>query len=265
MRKVLIVCVNYNSYKELQSFIKSIDESLYDVSDVLVDVIIADNSSKYQEYEYTPQNKLLSIEHRKSDNNGYLGTAQKIINTIDDICQYDYVAISNVDIVVSNNFFRILSQIELDDNIGWVATSIKSELIGRDKNPSVLKRYSKRKLWLLKLTYNSIILPLYEKLYYQKKTGAVEYGEMDIYAGHGSFIMLTKAFYQRNKKLNYPMFLYGEELYLAELNRKSNLRVRYIPSLVIKDFEHVSTSQLRRSSYYEYNRNAIDYILKVFY
>ena len=265
MKNILIVCVNYNSYKELQSYIKSIDESLYDVRDVQVDVIIADNSSKYQEYEYTPHNELLSIEHRKLENNGYLGTAQRIINTIGDICQYDYVAISNVDIVVSNDFFKVLSQIKLNDNIGWVATAIKSELIDRDKNPSVLKRYSKRKLWLLKLTYNSIVLPLYKKLYYQKKTGAVEYGEMDIYAGHGSFMMLTKAFFQRNRELNYPIFLYGEELYLAELNRKRNLRVRYIPSLVIKDFEHVSTSQLRRSSYYEYNRNAIDYILKVFY
>jgi len=265
MKNVLIVCVNYNSYKELQSFIKSIDDSLYGVSGVLVKVVIADNSSKYQQYSYTPNVELLSVEHRKCENDGYLGTAQKIINAVEDIYQYDYVTISNVDIVVSRSFFSVLSQIEIGDNIGWVVTAIKSESLGRDKNPSVLHRYSKLRLQILKLTYNSLILPLYEKLYYQKKIGVNYYGEMDIYAGHGAFMMLTKAFFKRNRIINYPMFLYGEELYLAELNRKENLRVRYYPTLIINDLEHVSTSLLRRSSYYRYNRNALDYILREFY
>ena len=44
-----------------------------------------------------------------------------------------------------------------------------------------------------------------------------------IYAGHGSFIILTKAFFQNYSNIAYPMFLYGEEIYLAELIREKFL------------------------------------------
>ena len=47
MIKVLIVAVNYNSYKELDSYLKTIEEAVSGVGKAVVDVTIADNSSNY--------------------------------------------------------------------------------------------------------------------------------------------------------------------------------------------------------------------------
>ena len=88
---------------------------------------------------------------------------------------------------------------------------------------------------------------------------------MDIYAGHGSFMMLTKHFFIHYKKIEYPIFLFGEELYLAELIRMADLRVRYVPGLEVIDMEHASTGKMKKAFYYKCNKESIDYILENFY
>lgn len=262
--KVLICCVNYNSYKELDEYIESVENSAKQATNTSIRVIIADNSTIFHEYK-KKSTKILQIEQIHFNNLGYLGAAQNIINNVYDIQQFNYVIISNVDILMNVNFFRLLETYQLDNDIAWIAPSIRSLLIGRDKNPSVMFRYPKWKLRTLKLTYNKFILPLYEKFYYNKKQHNIQYGEKDIYAGHGSFFLLTRNFFNVYKQLNYPIFLYGEELYFAELIRLAKLRVRYVPSLLINDIEHISTSLIKRDIYYHYNRMAIDYIIKRFY
>ena len=44
--KLLVVCVNYNSYKSLTDYLISLDKSLENISNVDVDVFIADNSTE---------------------------------------------------------------------------------------------------------------------------------------------------------------------------------------------------------------------------
>jgi GT2 family glycosyltransferase len=94
---------------------------------------------------------------------------------------------------------------------------------------------------------------------------------MDIYAGHGSFILLTRAYFEKCGMIDYPVFLFGEELYLAEECRKHSLRVIYRPEICIYDSEHVSTSKLKKTLpfkktfYYQCNSDAIDYILANYY
>ena len=46
MKKIIIVCVNYNSYKELSLYLESINNAMNNVTDSIVHVAIADNSSK---------------------------------------------------------------------------------------------------------------------------------------------------------------------------------------------------------------------------
>lgn len=78
-------------------------------------------------------------------------------------------------------------------------------------------------------------------------------------------MLLTRSFFDSYKKIDYPVFLFGEELYMAELVRLAGKKVRYIPSLVIKDKEHASTSTLRKRLFFQYNRESIKYCLEQFY
>jgi hypothetical protein len=75
---------------------------------------------------------------------------------------------------------------------------------------------------------------------------------------------MTNRFFQNNLVLDYPIFLFGEEIYIAEKARESNLDIKYVPNLVINDTEHASTSLLNNKSYRSYNANALAYLLKTF-
>ena len=86
----------------------------------------------------------------------------------------------------------------------------------------------------------------------------------DIYAAHGSFFIFSNNFFQY-VSLNFPMFLFGEELYIAEIARKNNLRTIYNNNLKVFDEENISTSKLRSSEYCRLNRIALQYILQEFF
>tara|TARA_A100001388_G_C28519121_1_gene380056 strand:- start:151 stop:507 length:357 start_codon:yes stop_codon:yes gene_type:complete len=86
----------------------------------------------------------------------------------------------------------------------------------------------------------------------------------DIYAAHGSFFIFSDNFF-KYISLNFPIFLFGEELYIAELSRKNDLRIIYNNNLQVFDEENISTSQLRSSEYCRLNRIALQYILHEFY
>lgn len=167
---------------------------------------------------------------------------------------------------MTEDFFLNLERANLPKDVAWVAPKIYSMDENRDRNPKVLNRYSKGKLQLLYFMYRfPMLFYLYTMTAYKRKKLQPQYPEMNIYAGHGSFMLLTRSFFESYPKIEYPIFLFGEELFLAELVRKANKKVRYVPSLVIEDSEHVSTSTLKKKSYFKYNQDSIKYILNTFY
>ena len=261
---ILIVCINYNSYGELKQFLDSIEKSAEYATDAYVEVIIADNSTMYEEVN-TASFKTITVSQQKFDNLGYLGGASAVINNIKDIHQYKYVIISNVDVLFECSTIKQLADFDISDDIAWVAPSIYSEKYKKDLNPNILNRYKYWKLLLLKFTYNRYVYLLYNKLYFSKRRMNVSYPQMDIYAGHGALMILTSNFFKKKEILNYPVFLYGEELYLAELIRNKQMRVVYSPSIKIETIGGVSTSKMPSSNFFHYNKEAIDYILNNFY
>ncbi len=262
---ILIVCVNFNSYKELKSFINSINEATCGVGEITVDVFIADNSNDKERVIVTPYDKV-NIKQFNYENLGYLGGASAVINDLPNVLDYDFVAISNVDLQISKDFFKVLNNIELSNDIAWIAPQIYSHEEKRDINPKVMNRYSKKKLKMLYYMYKyPVLFYLYFLTAYRRKRIIPTHNEMDIYAGHGSFMLLTRNFFKEYKKIEYPIFLFGEELFLAELIRNKGMKVRYMPSLRIEDNEHVSTSRMKKKFYFKCNTESIKYILDTFY
>lgn len=266
MKRILIVAVNYNSYSELIDYLDSIEVSMSMVIDQCsMDVYVADNSSQKEVID-TAKYHNFNLHVVPLDNLGYFGGAFYVINNLIDPKRYTYVIISNVDILLEKMSVFEMLHINLSNDIAWIAPSIISKEEHRDKNPKVLFRYSKYKLKFLYYMYKySFLHKMYVLTIYKRKKKRSIFSSMDIYAGHGSFMILTSNFFSFYSTLSYPVFLFCEELFIAELIYKVHMRVHYEPAVIVSDGEHVSTSKLNSSFYYKCNREAVNYILKTFY
>lgn len=266
MVNIAVFCITYNSYGELNTFLKSMDEAASLISkECRVKVFITDNTeSDYQEIDCRYEN--ISVEVFPVHKNlGYFGGAKYAMDKVV-LSEFQYIAISNVDLLFDKDAFVKLLNLKVEKNVGWLAVQLRSLEEGRDRNPSVMHRYSKSTLQILRVMFRiPILMWLYRNTFYKRKAIRGDYNPMEIYAGHGSFILLTAEYFRRCGKIDYPVFLYGEELYIAENCHSHSLAVRYEPSVCIYDKEHYSTGQMKKSFYYDCNYKALSYILKTFY
>lgn len=267
MKRIAIFCVTYNTYDELSAYLHSIELSARQAAGAAeVSVYIADNTeSNAQTIDF--DSDTLNIRCFNFHKNlGYFGALERMLSHVD-VSAFHYVVLSNVDITMDAKAIKALSDFNNAENVGWIAPQIYSALEHRDRNPSVMHRYSRSKLRLLLFMYECpIVYWLYKNtLYKRKKLQSQTTDSKAIYAGHGSFIVLTKAYFQRAGIIDYPIFLYGEELYLAEQCRKNGLKVVYYPQMRIDDKEHASTKSLDNRFYFQCNRDAIRFILNRFY
>ena len=118
MKRILLVCVNYNTYDYLSRFLDSIDASLKEVpkDELELSICIVDNSSQKQKIElskYTDFNINVYI----LDNLGYFGGALFIINQFNNMSRFDFVIISNVDILFKKNTLLELIHAKIPQNV----------------------------------------------------------------------------------------------------------------------------------------------------
>ena len=150
MKKILLTCVNFNSYKELDSYLQSIADSFSRLSDDIaeLDILISDNSLNRENIKNLYG---LNVKVIVNDNIGYLSGAFSTLKYISCITAYDYWIISNVDLKVERNFFQQLVNLEIENNVGWIAPSIVSITEHKDRNPKVMNRYSGNKMKIFKI------------------------------------------------------------------------------------------------------------------
>lgn len=221
--KVSIVNVNYNSYEQLEKYLKSLQTAFEKCKDLNLEVYIADNSSQKQELSFTHSFDCSIVP---LENLGYFGGAFEVINANQRIRESDYVIISNVDLQVAENFFVELQKVKISDTTAWLAPQIYSTAENAPKNHRIkLTRPSKKRIFLLMLSFKfPLVQKIYIKTMFKHRNERMEtktFPQSFIYSGHGSFFILTKKFFVLigDKRLEYKPFLYGEEYYLAELIR----------------------------------------------
>lgn len=267
MKKIAIYCVNYNSYEALYNYYNSIVIAAQNTLDYgHIDVFIADNTEKNIESVSLPQfSNVKTKVFAFHKNLGYFGAIHKMMEQTE-YTAYDYVIVSNVDVKVDNFSFRELCQTQTAKQVGWIAPQILSVTKNRNLNPALIQRYSGMKLKLIKLQFKYPILHrIYEKTLYKHKYINPPKEKKEIYAGHGSFIILTKNYFKKCGIVNYPIFLYDEELYLAEECRLNYLTVLYEPSIKIYDIGKVSTGKMSNKFYCQCNLEGLTYILRKYY
>ena len=264
MKKIAIYCVNYHSYDSLADYLSSIDRGVGNVTGrSIVKVIVADNTVPYSHVNYKAKNFELKVIPT-GENKGYFGAIRQVMEHCPPE-DYDYIIISNVDILLSENFFSQLLSFKTTIDTGWIAPRIYSQTFDMDFNPQALNRYSYKKMIALRLLFKyPLLLWLKQKLLHQYREIKV-HDAGPIYAGHGSLIILTAQFFRQCGIIDYPIFLYGEEIYLAELCRTNQLEVVYVPQIEVYDIGKVSTGQIPAKQYCKYNYIAIDYLIRHFY
>lgn len=243
MKKFLLICVNYKSDDALHAFVESVHRAAELVKGQLqVDIEIADN---------------------EKDNRGYLGGALPIYNTKAE--GYDFVSISNVDLELSPDFFMKLLTIDCT-NTGWLAPDIYTDKIDRHENPYMLTRPTKRSFRTWNIIYSyTWIYRLYYRLHMFKNKQKKAYPECIIYAGHGSFMLFTKEFVQKNQNIYFPGFMYGEEIYFAELVRAAKLKTKYEPTLYISNTGNISTGSINQQQKSAWSKESLRAIYNLFF
>jgi GT2 family glycosyltransferase len=81
-----------------------------------------------------------------------------------------------------------------------------------------------------------------------------------IYAAHGSFFIFSRRYFEGGGFLDGNLFLYGEEISVAEICRSLGLPVVYEPSLCVLHKEHQSTGKALNRFTYECQKRAMHYV-----
>lgn len=270
MTRMAIFCVTFNTYEELAGYYRSVCKAAACArGKVAVDFFVADNTERDTReivLEATPEVSPLAFPFH--ENLGYLGAVQKMMRQREAaIPSYDYVAISNVDLTMDPEALQRLSEFTVDPGTGWLAPALLSAQENRDRNPGVVRRYTARRLRLLRVMFlHPLLVAAYRATLYRRHRVQCNHppGQV-VYAGHGSFMLFTKAYFQRCGLPQFPMFLYGEELYFAEQCRAHGLTVVYCPAIRLYDQEHASVGKMPRATLCRYNRESLGYILRTFY
>lgn len=254
--KIGIVAVCYNSYDEAINLIESIKIASQQAENVNLSVIVCDNSNKGNSNQLKSKLELYQYYYIKLDNIGYFPAFNRGVQELSKINknhQFDYLIVTNVDLILDKNFFRELNSFKSNDNIGVIAPSILSNQTQEDINPKIFIRPGKLKLkglyygfqnlWFYML-YTNLSIKKAEARGAKKLSNKLSYPSgTTMYAAHGSIMIFTNYYFGAGATIDYPRFLFGEEVFVAEEARKYKLLTVYCPEMIVYDKEHGSTSK----------------------
>lgn len=262
--------VNYKTPDKAIEWIKAIKATNNNALVVLVDNSREGNTELEAEIHSL---QYLDVMYLDAEANlGYFNGAAFGYHHIKERYSFQWVIVCNVDIVIqTNNIDSILDEFS---DAGVIAPAIISEDSGFDKNPYRLSRTSKRIMQFKKIVFSNLLLAKVYGIASSIRNGLIKnkYTEVSkceegtrIYLPYGACFIFSERFFTSGCKLDYPLFLFGEELYIAEQCREKGLDIVYVPRIRFLNFEHASTSKLTNAFITKKNKEAMTFILKNFY
>jgi GT2 family glycosyltransferase len=247
----LILCINYDSDEETLRLLDCLRGMQMQSS---LSVIVVDNTPRKGRESFSLPDQGSAVVLRPPENLGYLGGARSGLSLyLREHTLPDWVIVSNVDLVIADaQFLDKLAALGSSLALGAVAPTIRSTLTGKDQNPYLRVRPSAARMHAYKWLFRSrFVLNTYEgaaaAFHWARSISRVSAHGIgrsvteSIYAPHGSFLILSRNYFERGGDLEFPGFLFGEEIYIAERMRKLGLEVVYDPSLEVLHDEHKST------------------------
>ena len=270
MKKIVIICVNYHNSQEVISYVNEVYEQSV-INDI--DIVVVDNSNNEIEYNNLKLNLSEDLYlYNPHENLGYInGINYGFMKYTEKNPMPEWVIISNTDINYENNYFyeTLLTNYPFGYNC-MIAPSIYSIEAKHYQNPLVINRFSKFKMFLLTYIYRyTIIERCFECInrvknrFQERKNSLLE--NQEIYTGHGACLIINKCYFEKGGNLNYGSFLFGEELYIAEMIKNIHGLVYFDNRLKLNHNEHRSINKEKRKQINQYYYNSMEYLYKKFY
>lgn len=273
----LILTVNYGRADSTVAFLESLTK-LKRLSELAV--LVVDNSSGdhsvlriREAIASLPNVQLL----QSPTNRGYFGAARFAYD------QYlargnpppDWLIVCNHDVSIGDTEFfdRLFGWDPLA--VGVIAPRLRALPLNLNQNPFMRRRPGRLRraiIWLSSSSY--FVARLWDWLSRQKRrlkslmiwgsASSDPSGEAtcaSIYAAHGAFMIFSRRYFEAGGYLDANLFLYGEEISVAEICRSLRLPLVYDPALCVLHREHLATGQTMSRFSYECQRGAIRYVL----
>ena len=241
--------------------------------------VVVDNASG-EEHLHILRGEVSGLQNvellESSTNRGYFGAARfgldRYLSSGHNLP--DWVIVCNHDVVIQNKEF--LSKLLLQDpsSLGVIAPRIHAMPGDVDQNPFMQRRPGWLRWMSLRFIYSAYgVNTLWHWLARQKgalrsilgpRIGKFLTGDSinkrQIYAPHGAFIIFSRRYFELGGELDGNLFLYFEEISVAEICRSLGLRVVYDPSFCVVHNEHQSTGERVTRFSYECHTRALRYV-----
>jgi GT2 family glycosyltransferase len=253
--KILVILMNYFNEEEVVFFIENqLVPGRIPELDVLVVINGTDDRLKLE--NLTRAHRQVSVIDAGA-NRGYLPGAKFGLDhyMAEGNPMPRAVIISNSDLVISDkSFLNKLYETISHGGFDILGPDITSLLTGEHLNPYIPHRISRFKMKTIFffsrnfLLYNFFLFISYLKHF----TGHVFHvsgnyvrGKTLTYGIHGSFMVFARSFFEKGGTFNYPVKMFGEEIFLGEQALKHGMTVMYEPAMALVHHEHSSTGMFK--------------------
>lgn len=277
LHQVAFVCVNFNCDEEIIGLITRLDSDIKGSKSYEIAIYIIENSGKMSVDLAASFGRFCTpIRYLDSGSNvGYLnGLALGIRTAKDELPHLSWIICTNPDIQVDPQDF--LSQLTLLPirNVGLVGPAIRSTQSGTDQNPLLRVRPSLHSMrlrrWIFKKTLRAQLYIFAARLKKRLKNRnetvvrANNSTSEKVYAIHGSLFAISHGLFSQ-ADFGWPCFLFGEELYLAELAAANGLDVLYMPDTLAIHQEHATTSSLEANAKFRWHHESYCFLIREFW
>ncbi len=271
MKKIVIICVCYYNVDEVIDYVNHVKkQSAIDK----IDIVVTNNNDSDQEFH--------TLVNGINDQNIYLYNAGKNLGYIHGInyglnryleghVMPEWVIMSNTDIrYESEYFYEQLLSFYPNGYDCIIAPSIYSVYQNLYQNPLVINRYSKFRMFVLTNIFKYMIIErcfnianIIRKKFEKSKKTLIE--NQEIYSGHGACLIINRRYFLNGGNLNYGGFLFGEELYIAEMVKLIGGKTYFDNRLRIKHYEHSTIKKVKRRTINQHYFLSMKYIFRKFY
>lgn len=258
-----ILIVTYNDYIMTFNTIASIKKKYN--SKFSITIYVLDNSIDKNISEILKKNEknIGYIYYSLGLNAGYLPIIANIYEKIRE--KYDYIILSNNDIIYDKKFFQELAQYKINTKEYLIAPLIIRNSDKSNQNPLVVKKISKIRKMMYSIYYYSYIFAktidyIYPKLKkilnLERKDYKNQQDGIEIYMAFGACMILTKEFIKNNDSIYAPVFLMGEEAVLAYQIRKTGGKIIYKTKLKVYHYDNYTISKIDKKKKYFITRDS---------
>jgi GT2 family glycosyltransferase len=270
MKDIVVSVVCFNNEAEIINFADQLSKQL--LKERICLIITCNACSNPTELrEKISKYPIESIIYEPCDNLGYLHgclAGLKVYLNDKDLC---WALICNTDITFEkNDFFKSHIDRITDMEIWCVGPKIIQSDTGRNQNPFLEFRPSKQKMRILKMAFSSIItFNLYFWLACMKskllRQNAVPSKNRFVYAVHGSCFLISNDLLQLLLEDENKIFMYGEELLIAEIVQQNSKMIFYDDEITIRHHENQVTGKISIKKRQQWMKASLLYLYDRFF